>query len=350
MHPLSEQADDDTAQLRNRVKLRLLLAGVAPEVVEAVDDETPVIDLLRDAVMWRDEPRITIEEVAARAGVEVEVCRRARMLLGLADPGDDAVCRVEEVDAFRGLGLGIAAFGAEPVLHFTRVLGSALANVAEATLTVFGRSMTEGSSELNRYEYALAAFDALESFAVVPEVLAVVARLQFGLANERLRTNPDLPQAGAVGFVDLTGSTQATVRHDPVELAAALTQWESRAVELAGANGGRVVKFIGDEVMFHCSTLAGGVEVARGLLEAAAASPLLGDAHGGVAMGELWGRDGDWYGTTVNVAARLVERAKRGRILLAGEGADRIEGAVGRGRVRLRGLPERVEVWRLRVD
>jgi len=166
--------EDD--QLRNRLKLRLLLAGVEPDVVDAIDDDTPVIDLHRDAILWRDEPRLRLVEVAERAGVEPDVCRRARMLLGLPDPGDEPLCRVEEVDAFRSLGLGITAFGVEPVLHFTRVLGSAMATVAEATLTVFGRSLSDTSTDLAPDEYALAAFDALESFAVVPDVLAVVAR------------------------------------------------------------------------------------------------------------------------------------------------------------------------------
>lgn len=342
--------DDEELHLRNRVKLRLLLAGVDREIVDAVDDDTPVIDLHLEAVLWSKEPRVTMQQIADEVGLDVEVCRRARMLLGLPDPGDRAVCRVEEREAFRRLAGGIASFGVDPVLQFTRVIGSAMATVAEASLTVFGRSIGEAGAEMSRDAYALAAFDALESFALMPDVLAVVARLQFDMANARLTPGPDQIQHGAIGFVDLVGSTEATVRLDPDVLADALSAFESRSVELAGAHDGRVVKFIGDEVMFHTATLADAVEIALGIMAHVSEDPVLVAGRAGVASGELFGRDGDWFGTTVNRAARLVERAKGGWVLFAGEGGELIDGAVSRGRPRLRDLPDRVEVWRIKVE
>ena len=342
--------DNDELQLRNRVKLRLLLAGVDKDVVEAVDDDTPVINLHREAFLWSDAPRLTVDEIAAEVGLDVEVCRRARMLLGLPDPGDLAVCRVEEVEAFRGLAAGVEAFGAEPVLHFTRVIGSALATVAEASLSVFGRSLADTKIELCDDEFALVTFDALELFAVVPTVLASVARLQFDLATTRISVGMEQTQQGAIAFVDLSGSTEATVQLGADVVSVALSRFETRAVELAGAHGGRVVKFIGDEAMIHTATLEGAVEVAMGLVRHVHDDLVLRSARAGVASGELIGRDGDWFGTTVNRAARLVERARSGQVLLSGEGGDQIDGAIARGRLRLRDLPDRQEVWRVRVS
>jgi len=341
---------DEELHRRNRVKLRLLLAGVDRDVVDAIDDDTRLIDLHRDAVLWSDAPRITIAQMAEQVGLDVEVCRRARMWLGLADPGDAAVCRVEELPAFAGLAAGIEMFGVEPVLQFTRVVGSAMATVAEASLTVFGRSLGGAAADMDPDEYALAAFDAIDSFALIPDVLAAVARVQFDLASARATPGQNQVHVGAIGFVDLVGSTQATVELDPDVFAAALSSFESRSVELAGARDGRVVKFIGDEVMFHMPTLPDAVEVACGIISHVAADPVLSSARGGVASGELLGRDGDWFGTTVNRAARLVERAKPGTVLFAGDGGELIDGAVSRGRPRLRDLPERVEVWRVRTE
>ena len=127
----------------------------------------------------------------------------------------------------------------------------------------------------------------------------------------------------------------------------ATSRFEERAVELAVAFGGRMVKFIGDEVMFVAPDLAGAVEVARGLLAHVIGDPELRTARAGVAHGEMLGRDGDWFGTTVNIAARLVERAKGGEILCAGIGADEIEGVTSRTRKRLRGLDDRIEIYRI---
>lgn len=340
---------DAPDHLANRVKLRLMMAGVPAEELDELDEQH-ALELLRARVLWGDEAPITITELAARTGLDVEVCRRARMLLGLPDPGDEPVCRVQEVDTFRGFAAGIELYGEDTVLQFTRVLGSALATVAEGTLSVFGRRLTERADgpELVGNAYVLEAFDALESFQIVPDVLQVVAKLQFEQAIDRLTADPGQPQWSSIGFVDLTGSTRATERLGAEVMSAALTRFESWSVELAVAAGGRVVKYIGDEVMFLAPDLVAGAQVALELVERTSADPVLGEARAGVAFGPLLSRDGDWYGTTVNIAARLVAKAKPGTVWLTGEGADEVEGATAlRGRRKLKDVPERVEVWRI---
>lgn len=396
--------------LRNRVKLRLLIAGVDAATVEDFDQQS-AIDLLRSQVLWGGEERITIRELAIRSGLDVELCRRARMFMGLPDPGDEALCRVEEIETFKGFAAGIELYGADPILHFTRVLGSALATVAEASLSVFARTLTHGAladlapsgppippdsehpgpddagsndtapndtaphdtrggltatgplapdvvgssdpAELSEqelidaYAYTLAAFDALESFQIVPTVLQTVAKLQFDLATERLTADPGQPRTMAVGFVDLTNSTKASEQLGLDAMAQALTDFEEWAVELVVGAGGRVVKYIGDEVMFIAPDLPAAAGAAKELLERVEAHPVLRSARGGLASGEMLSRDGDWYGPTVNLAARLVDKARPGTILLSGSDAEEVDGATQRGRRRLRDISERVDVWRM---
>ncbi|HTN99172.1 MAG TPA: hypothetical protein VL068_00750, partial [Microthrixaceae bacterium] len=163
IRPVTDQAE---SVLWNQVKLRLLLAGVAPDEVdridtahqadaaaaagaaadaaagaadsvdsvESFDDTAPdgpaanasplvgevtgrllaegpigdraAIEAARSHVLWGVEKPITIDELAQRSGLDVEVCRKARMLLGLADPGDKAVCQVQEVEVFQGFASG----------------------------------------------------------------------------------------------------------------------------------------------------------------------------------------------------------------------------------------------------
>lgn len=347
-----------------------MLAGVTPEEIDATPDDD-MLNLIRSTVLWGGEPRITLAEVAARSGLDIELCRRARMMLGLPDPGDEALCRTEEVEVFTGFATGIGAFGVEPVLAFTRVLGAAMASVGEGALSVFARAMVErgaagepddgGGEPLeqadlpaevptdlqNDAEYRLLAFDALTMFGVVPQVLQTVSKLQFDQVTDRLSATPGQIQDMAVGFVDLTSSTRVGAELGVQEMSEATSRFEERAVELAVTFGGRVVKFIGDEVMYVAPNLEGAVEVARGLLSHVIDDPALRGARAGVAHGEMLGRDGDWFGTTVNIAARLVERAKDGEILCSGEGAEDIEGVTSRTRKRLRGLDERIEIYRI---
>ena len=132
-------------------------------------------------------------------------------------------------------------------------------------------------------------------------------------------------------------------------MAPALTRFEAWAVELAVASGGRVVKYIGDEVMFlspHLEAAAAAVagsssngsRTTRCCARRVPASP----------TDRCSSRDGDWYGTTVNIAARLVERARPGTVWLTGDGAAELPDAKSRGRRKLRDIPERVELWRIR--
>ena len=108
-----------------------------------------------------------------------------------------------------------------------------------------------------------------------------------------------------------------------------------------------MVKYIGDEVMFICPDLVGAAAVASVLLAQVGADEVLGSARAGLAFGPLLSRDGDWYGATVNLAARLVEKAKPGSVLLTGDGAELVPDAVHKGRKRVRDIQERPDVWRL---
>lgn len=358
---VAEVTDPDTVNvLHNRIKARLMLRGVDADTIDAASgDPTDLLRLIRTNVLWGDELPITIGEVANRAGLDIELCRRARMLLGLPDPGDEAHCRPEEVDAFAALAAGIAVFGEEPVLQFTRVIGSSLGSIGEGALSVFARAMAsddggavgtdQAVGSRNDDAYVLAAFDALEAFRSVPEVLKIVTTLQFDLATDRLTGNPGDRQVAAVGFVDLVSSTRRTEEIGIQRMARAVSGWEETAVALASSMDGRVVKFIGDEVMFVAPDLAAAASVALGLVRAAADDPDLGSARAGVAHGPMVSRDGDWFGTVVNTAARLAEKAPAGTVLLTGEGAELVEGTVTKGRRRLRGLPERVPVSRLSI-
>lgn len=376
--PAPEPANE--VELWNQVKLRLLLAGVDPQEVRQLDEQrdalraagVPVhnqpptfgsqedrppneaVNLMRARILWTDAPRITIEELANKAGLDVETTRRARMLLGLPDPGDAAVCRVEEIEAFQGMAAGMELYGTQTVLQYTRVIGSALATIAEAALTVFARNLSDmtDSGEFSPIgdEYTLMTFDALEAFSIVPEVLRVAGKLLFEQATEQLGAEPGLTHLAAVGFVDLIGSTLTTEELGDEAMTAALARFEEWSTELAVSNGGRVVKYIGDEVMFVAPDLSSAAAIACELLRRIADDPVLREARGGIAYGEVLNRDGDWFGTTVNKAARLVDKARRGTVLLTGEGADQVEHAADKGRRRLKGISERVHVWRIDVS
>jgi class 3 adenylate cyclase len=130
-----------------------------------------------------------------------------------------------------------------------------------------------------------------------------------GFVAARLETPP------AVAFVDLTGFTQLTEeRGDEVAAGAALRLGEV-TTEVVGALGGRLVKLLGDGVLVRFDEVTRAVDATLNLLAALPAANLP-TGHAGVAAGPLIVREGDIFGRTVNMAARIADIAPDGRLYL----------------------------------
>jgi adenylate cyclase len=149
-----------------------------------------------------------------------------------------------------------------------------------------------------------------------------------------------------VGFLDLVGFTTLARRIDAEALAVVIDRFEETAHDVTTAGDGRVVKFIGDEVMFVTRDVAAACDIALTLVERFA-----GDAsvtpRGALAAGDVLVRGGDYYGPVVNLAARAAGLAVPSEILVteaiasAAPAALRFESA---GRRALRGFDEPVRL------
>jgi adenylate cyclase len=118
----------------------------------------------------------------------------------------------------------------------------------------------------------------------------------------------------AVGFADLTGFTELSQGWSPQELTKVIVSFEQRAFDLIAERGGRVIKTIGDEIMFIFDTAAGAVDLALQLcvVEKDDVPPL----RVGVALGPVLIRQGDCYGPTVNLASRITGVARSGEVVV----------------------------------
>jgi adenylate cyclase len=118
--------------------------------------------------------------------------------------------------------------------------------------------------------------------------------------------------------VDLVGFTPLSQRLGATELSTVVDGFESAAADTVELNGGRVVKLIGDEVMFVALEPAAACGIALALVERFGGSELGVTPRGGVAVGEVLMRGGDYYGPIVNVASRIAELAVPSEILVTG--------------------------------
>jgi class 3 adenylate cyclase len=130
-------------------------------------------------------------------------------------------------------------------------------------------------------------------------------------------------------FADIVGFTAFTERVGDEAAADVAVAFQSAAVHIAAELGCEVVKRLGDAVMVRgcdaARVLAFALRLSREMVHEGWCPPLRIGLHSGAAVA----RDGDWYGSTVNVAARLADAATAGEILMSLETRDRVAAGAG---------------------
>lgn len=268
------------------------------------------------------------EEAAAAAGLEPEVIETILRAAGFVP--ESARLTDASIRLFREFGVAREIFSDAQALHFTRVMGSALGRIAEAANSLFlvdivTPMMATSAGELEIAQKGLAAIESLNG---VIETLGTMFRLHMIDATDRSRRarrdvgDSDLVPM-AIGFIDLVGFTSLTATATPRELLALLLEFESRAYDIVTGHGGRVVKLIGDEVMFTAIEAGQACEIALRLFEELGARSEV-TPRGGIAFGEVLGHGGDYYGPIVNLASRVADIAVPWEILVTEGVAERV--------------------------
>jgi adenylate cyclase len=173
------------------------------------------------------------------------------------------------------------------------------------------------------------------------------------LASRNLRPPPGPTAPPAVVFVDLSGYTRRTEeRGDEVAVRFARTlQREADAV--ATANGGRLVKLLGDGAMLRLPDAERGLDAALALVGILSVDGSL-SAHAGVHAGPVIERDLDMFGRTVNLASRIADAAGPGEVLVSEAVVAAVDDPAFRfertGGAQLKGITERVPLFRAVLD
>ncbi len=130
----------------------------------------------------------------------------------------------------------------------------------------------------------------------------------------------------AVGFTDMVGYTRMTRGLDSTELVRVLDRFERLTGDVVAEGRGRVVKTIGDEVLFVCEAASSAADIALELTARAEKDQVLPQLRTGLAHGAVLSRFGDVYGAAVNIAARLTAVARPDAVLVDTAFAGELEG------------------------
>ena len=291
-------------------------------------------------------PSLTLQQVAQEAGTGVELARRFWRAMGFADAQPDAVRFTEaDVEALRALaevvGLGgqasqdgsgcVGGQGAVGGLATSSALEMLRAQSYTMDRLVLWQLETLVSDVAQRYDLddtsaRLVALDRIEElleplrtqldYVWRRHLTALLSRTESEVAKRgKEEAGPDLyPLTRSLGFVDIVSFTQRAQTMGRTELETMLTDFENTARDVVTSRGARVVKTIGDAVMYIADDVTTAAGVVTALVEELQRGPEMIRVRASLVQGRVVSRSGDVFGPPVNLASRLVDTAEPGGI------------------------------------
>ncbi|MBX3025116.1 hypothetical protein KF840_09420 [bacterium] len=294
--------------------------GLTIEAMVAANARGPLSALAADLAL-RQGPRYTLEEIAARAAIPADRLAELTLAVGLPAARDQRLFGDDMLEVSQLFARTAALFGEKPLLRVLRTVGASLSHIAEAAVSLFyvtveGPMRARGTTER---QLAEAGLRAVESISALQRMIHVCFGAHMAMAIERFRRlqlgRSVYTAEMTVGFIDLVGFTPLASRVSARDLAELIEDFETRAHDAVVAGGGRLVKLIGDEVMFVTMDARAACDIGLALVDEFAGDRAV-TPRGALAAGELIIRGGDYYGPIVNLAARLAELAVPGELLV----------------------------------
>ena len=338
----------------------LLERGVT---VEQIKGSTAPMLLASRRVIGDDGVYVSAREAADKHGVELELFERIQRAMGLPrveDPDAAVLLRADAESAKFTRDFLAAGIDPDELVQITRLLGDGLSRAAEAMrYAALAAVMHPAATEL---EIAKASESLVAGLApLLGPLIQDVLLLQLRHAIETEAVNATeraegqhLPGARLVtiAFADLVGFTRLGEALPPEDLERLAQRLADMTREVAVAPV-RFIKTIGDEVMLVSPEPAPLLEAVLRLVDATDDDGDFPRLRVGVATGMAVSREGDWFGSPVNLAARVTGAARPGSVLLS-ESAREAIGDDERfmwsfaGARRLKGFKSDVKLFRAR--
>ncbi len=278
-------------------------------------------------VILGGEPRYTSAEVADRTGVPLEQAQRLWRTLGFPQNDRDAAYTDADVEALATLGgtmdSGLIDF--DLALSLTRALGQNMARLADWEVSAMAHRVEELSEDRPGVTRAEAAIDLFEGLSEpFEELMLYVWRRHLTAAVSRIfalgsdgegETDLDTTRL-SVGFADIVSFTALSNQISRGRIGDLVELFESRCADVVANQHGRVIKSIGDSVLFVNDDPIRAYDTAEGIINVIGRDSRMPDVRVGLATGDIVTRLGDVFGPPVNMAARLTAVARRNRIII----------------------------------
>lgn len=280
----------------------------------------PTVDELITHVLGA-RPEFTAKEIAADTGVPLEQATRLWRAMGFPDVGDARAFTRADADSVRSLmklvNSGKLTF--DDAVELVRGVGQTTARLSEWQIEALGRTMLERGVVANPNAITPDEVGALMRETKV--VLPVLQRLMIYAWRRQLATSVARSAGGSsdieattghltVAFADIVGFTRISRELPDDELAALIEAFDRMSADIVAAAGARLIKTLGDEIMFVAGEAESVAQAAMALHAARSHEREAPRLRIGIATGSVITRMGDVFGTTVNRASRLTVMAR----------------------------------------
>jgi adenylate cyclase len=271
-----------------------------------------------------ETPALRGSEVAAAAGVSLDGARRLWRALGFPDAANQNAFTHADRDALALVAEAVAETGIdfETMLRLTRAVGQTVSRLADWEVATLSSAVDEfvardgASPDLMRASVRLVddfgpRFEQLLVYAWRRHLAAAVGRIEaFASTDDETMTE------ATVGFADLVSFTALSNELDEHELGDLVEIFETRCADVIADHNGRVVKTLGDSVLFLEQDPVQAIDIALDIIAVVGRDERLPDVRLGLATGPIVLRMGDVYGPPVNLAARFTGVARRNRVII----------------------------------
>jgi adenylate cyclase len=282
----------------------------------------------------------SFRDVSEREQLPLDLLLVVRDAMGFAQADPDDPMREDELQLVPLIRLQLAR-GVQPggIEEWLRVYGAALRRVAETEANLWYTQITlpqlaAGLNEAQMQELTaqwgdefaplmdravLAIYHAHQEHTWTEVLIEVVeSALDRAGLRAKMRITP------AISFVDLSGFTDLTEQRGDEVAADLASRMGPLVTRTAERHRGKVVKYLGDGVMVYFADAGDAVSATLEMTEAVAEAGLP-PAHAGIHTGPVVFQGGDYFGRTVNLAARIGERAGPGQVLVSDDVATSVD-------------------------
>jgi adenylate cyclase len=300
----------------------------------------------------------TFSQLSAQTGIPLELLMVVHEAFGFAEPGPEDHVHHNELSVVPLLQLQLSkGFRPTVIERWLRAYGDNLRRIAETEAAWWNSEVEVALVESGMTEGQMLQAQADLGSQMTPLIEQVVLAIYHGQQEHTWsqvfveHVESALEQAGlyrrlerppAMCFLDLTGYTRLTEERGDeaaAELAAKLAGLVRR---ISHEHDGTPVKWLGDGVMFYFRAPADAVAAAVEMVEMVGRQGLP-PAHVGIHAGPVIFQEGDYFGRTVNLAARIAEYARPGEVLVSQAVVDAAAGGpvtfTEIGPVELKGVP-----------